>query len=501
MTTPTIRAHNLVTYPVSGGSTLAVSLASGSQAGDTVILFATNRNNLAGYPSPALPTNWYVLATGTQSANYRAAVFARVLTPADITAGSLSLSWGNNYTGVAGCVTFVGNLALRTFAYSSPTLGNSTPSLTTDTTPQVGDLGIIFGSQSASTNVPSISLGSTLDTLSNSSSAKVNQHTVTSAGAQTANFTYASDTGDGYAQFIAYFSGNSIPWLDTHSAVSSSGTLTQTATVSPGLADEILVAHVFYDYSSTGQTGQVNSVTSTSGLTWARRGTARVDANGQTLIVDVWWAHAATALTSEVVSVTVDSPTPDHIGLSVSCWTGVGSTTAPWDTNGSLPAFGTSSTNATTPTISTTNAVTTLFSGGYSNQANHLIDPDWLSNIYTVGDNGGGAWNYSSAYDLQAQTAKSGYTPNQGSAQTIPIRFVDALAGAAPAASDFGRQTGVQTETLLQMTSNMQATGVQTESLLQIDANMQATGVMIETLYAVPPSAPLASGQILLAAL
>ena len=432
MTTPTIRAHNLVTYPVSGGSTLAVSLATGSQAGDTVILFATNRNDLAGYPSPVLPANWYVLNTGTQSSgHYRAAVFARVLTPADIAAGSLSLSWGNNYTGVAGCVTFVGNVGLRTFVYSSPTLGSSTPSLTTDTTPQVGDLGIIFGSQSASTNVPTISLGSALDTLSDSSSATTHQHIVTSAGAQTANFTYASDTGDGYAQFMAYFSSNSNPWLDTHSATSSSGTVTQTVTVSPGLANEILVAHVFYDYNGTGGTGQVNSVTSTSGLTWTRRGTARVDANGQTCVVDVWWAHAATALTNEVVSVTVDSPNPDHIGLSVSCWTGVGSATAPWDTNSSLPAFGTSSGDATTPTISTTNPITTLFSGGYSNQGGHFINPDWLSNVYAVGDNGGGAWNYSSVYDLQVQTAKSGYTPNQGTASTIPIRFVDALIGSS----------------------------------------------------------------------
>ena len=466
-----IRAHNLVTYPVTGGGTLAVSIASGSQPGDTIILWATNRNNLSGFPNPVQPANWYVLNGGVQSVNYRAVVFARVLTPADITAGSLSLSWGNDYTGVAGCVTFVGNVALRTFAYSSPTLGNSTPSLTTDTTPQVGDLGILMGSQSNSNNLPTISLGTALDVYTGASSdsaAAVYTHTVTTAGAQTATFTYAGDTGDGYAQFVAYFAPVTGVWLDKDVSTSSSGITTQTVTVSPGLADEILVATVFYDYNGTGNTGQVNSVTSTSGLTWTRRGTARVDANGQTCIVDVWWAHAPTALTNEVVSVTVDAPNPDHIGLSVSCWTGVGSTSAPWDPNGALPAFGTDATNATTPSITTSNALDTLLSGGYSNQGGHLINPDWQSAVYVVGDNGGGAYNYSSMYQLQVSQAQTAYTPNQGTAQTIPIRFVDALAGASsgPPPSPFGLLTGVQAETLESNTSQAQVTGVMIEVMV-----------------------------------
>ena len=386
-------------------------------------------------------------------------------------------------------MTFVGNVALRTFAYSSPTLGNSTPSLTTDATPQVGDLGILFGSQAFSNNLPTISLGTVLDTYtgaSGDSSAATYTHVVTTAGAQTATFNYAADTGDGFAQFMAYFYGQSGVWLDQDVSHSSSGITTQTVTVSPGLADEILVATVFYDYNGTGGTGQVNSVTSTSGLTWTRRGTARVDANGQTCIVDVWWAHAPTALTNEVVSVTVDAPDPDHIGLSVSCWTGVGNTSAPWDPNGALPAFGTDPTNATTPSITTTNANDTLLSGGYSNQSGHLINPDWLSAVYVVGDNGGGAYNYSSMYQLQVPVTQSAYTPNQGTAQTIPIRFVDALAGEAPAASPFGVQTGVQTETLADGTGQVQMTGIQAETLMDVSGTLppeiRQTGIQVETL-------------------
>lgn len=140
-------------------------------------------------------------------------------------------------------------------------------------------------------------------------------------------------------------------------------TTSGTATLTTSLTNDIIVVVIATGDAASTQT--VSSVASAN-VTYAKRKDFAVTTNGgQKLNLEVWWGLATSALTSEVITVTVSGSlgTNTIIAFGVN---GSSNTAAPWDTNVALPATGSDVTGVTTqPTvtgISTTAAATMLLS-------------------------------------------------------------------------------------------------------------------------------------------
>lgn len=97
-TTPTVRATNILGF---NSNTATIALPAGTIAGDVVFLFASsgwNVGNVAG---------WTVFDNQTGS-NTNGAILAKVMTAADITAGSVTVAFGGSYYGIIALVTIIG---------------------------------------------------------------------------------------------------------------------------------------------------------------------------------------------------------------------------------------------------------------------------------------------------------------------------------------------------------------------------------------------------------
>ena len=114
----------------------------------------------------------------------------------------------------------------------------------------------------------------------------------------------------------------------------SSGTVTLTTTQ----ANDVVILLVHNEKNASAQT--VSTVTSPH-LTWARR-TAQAwtdtGASSTKENMEIWWAHAGAALSSEVITVTLSGAIDDAsmVAFGVS---GSPSPSSPWDANGSVPGF------------------------------------------------------------------------------------------------------------------------------------------------------------------
>jgi len=110
----------------------------------------------------------------------------------------------------------------------------------------------------------------------------------------------------------------------------------------------------------------VTTVTDTTGLTWQRRSQYQraLDAGGGYVTMELWWAHAPTAVTGIHATINLDGSanTSNIQSFAVS---GCNSPTSPWDPNVSIPKFNTDiSGSSNTPTVSgvsTTDTNTLLF--------------------------------------------------------------------------------------------------------------------------------------------
>ena len=122
--------------------------------------------------------------------------------------------------------------------------------------------------------------------------------------------------------------------------------MTGTVTLSTTQNDDVIVLGIatggFYNAA------RVESITSTSGLVWKRRNrrwqVGGYKGDGSTIIntgldTEIWWAHAPTALSGEVITVNMDPTTYPGAGFVTTSGTG----------SMSLIAFGVSGANYTTP--------------------------------------------------------------------------------------------------------------------------------------------------------
>lgn len=146
--TPTVRASNIQS---SSNSSYTVTWPTGTVAGDVVLIFGGHG---FGFNNP---TNWTVLDNET-GGNFNGVVLAKVMTAADITAGSVTITTAGGFNGVLSAVTIDGTTMTGIRQPSAFVRSSGGPSAATATTisNQSGlstDLIITFAATRATGNV------------------------------------------------------------------------------------------------------------------------------------------------------------------------------------------------------------------------------------------------------------------------------------------------------------------------------------------------------------
>lgn len=191
---PSISVRGSRITHVNNASSINFTLPPSSAAGDRCFIFIQH-----GFAISSTPTGWNLLVQQTGS-NINGSVISKVLTPADITAGTVTISFGGAYYGQIAGVSFVGCTGgFRTYTSSRNSTGATSRSLTTSgQTPQSGDYALYFGSTRDSSSVCTVDVGSSLQAQTNTNAAAcLYGRTLGSTGADSANFAYSiAGTGD-----------------------------------------------------------------------------------------------------------------------------------------------------------------------------------------------------------------------------------------------------------------------------------------------------------------
>jgi hypothetical protein len=162
----------------------------------------------------------------------------------------------------------------------------------------------------------------------------------------------------------------------------------------------IIVAAISYEYTS-GTPAAVSGV-SGGGLTWAS--IAISPANGVFTRTELWWAYAATHLTSQTITATIANTNGNFddatiVVFAVTGFLGTAYQTAPWDVNASLPKTNSGVNNAPTETgISTTSANSMVINVVGSNDNVAITAPSGLSVGTNMSIVNTGGTNNSSTY-------------------------------------------------------------------------------------------------------
>lgn len=188
-----------------------------------------------------------------------------------------------------------------------------------------------------------------------------------------------------------------------------SGASSGAVTFSTTLPDDIIVLMMSLE-NSPAAAPTVLSVADTAGLTWARRSFQNHASTTHRL--EVWWAHAAAVLTGDVITATTDFY--DDATMTVFAINGA-NLSAPWDTNGSLPATATGNGNvpsvgsvATTANDTfvlgfTSDAQSPQFTGGAGSGFTTLATPH---------NNGRNNWSNGASEYQQFASPQTGLTVN-----------------------------------------------------------------------------------------
>lgn len=184
-----VRGSNLA-Y-VNNANSGSVTLPGGSAAGDRCVIMAAH-----GWDVVA-PAGWELIEnlTGT---NINGAAYQKLLSAGDITAGSVTVSFGGTYYGTIAIIGFVGSIAgHKLYAASRNSSGATSRVVTTASGPLTGEYAIYYGHGRGNVTVTS-SGGSGLQTTSNSNASAVLAGGVLgSSGAVSNTFSYSSaPTGD-----------------------------------------------------------------------------------------------------------------------------------------------------------------------------------------------------------------------------------------------------------------------------------------------------------------
>lgn len=218
-----------------------------------------------------------------------------------------------------------------------------------------------------------------------------------------------------------------------------STTNTGTVTLTTTQANDVIVL-MFYAQNTTHTNvlETVSSVTSAH-LTWVKRKAYSWKLNTTNIYNDleIWWANASAALTSEVITVTLTGPIDDaaYQAFGVS---GCPTPSSPWDTNASLAGANNSwinNTGSATPLV--VSAVSTTAASGLLVGCRATISSSTISNpagttaVRADQNNGGGSGFafMGSFYQALASPLSSASFSTTTSATTTWGMIVDALSG------------------------------------------------------------------------
>jgi len=196
--TPVVRASKISS---SSASSYTITWPTGTIAGDTVIFFGGHGYN---YNAPA---GWSTISNLAGS-NFNGAIFLKVLSAADITTGSVTVTTGGAYNGVVCLVTLVGYCQIRgTPVASRNGSGSSTIGLNTDGAGQLTDLNLYFGSnRSTPGSTDTVSLGSGLQTVTaTEASGVLTAASPSGLGGVSATFSYSVAGTGNYQAILTMF--------------------------------------------------------------------------------------------------------------------------------------------------------------------------------------------------------------------------------------------------------------------------------------------------------
>ena len=196
---------------VNNTNSASIALPTGSAAGDRMFIFGHHGWFLGSNP----PYPWAQMDTLSGS-NVSGAWYEKVLTPADITAGSVTIGFGGSWYGQLMAATFVGCTGgVRTWESSRNGTNTSPRTITLNASgapdyynPQAGDYGLFYGgNRAASSNT--IDQGSALQTDNQTDGgAALYGGAIGSSGSLTVNFTYGTlGTGDYQVALVVEKSG------------------------------------------------------------------------------------------------------------------------------------------------------------------------------------------------------------------------------------------------------------------------------------------------------
>ena len=180
-----------------GNSSYTVNWPSGTAAGDLVVIFGGH-----GY-TVNVPSGWTTLGQLSGS-NFNGAYFSKILSPADITAGSVTVTTGGSYYGVLSAITVVNGSYSAIGAHTDIRNGggSSTVSISTDSSPIAGDMLLAFGSNRGN-SADTASFGLAQQTVSaTEASGVLTGGKVTSAGVQSVTLNYASAGSGNYQALL-----------------------------------------------------------------------------------------------------------------------------------------------------------------------------------------------------------------------------------------------------------------------------------------------------------
>lgn len=100
--TPTIRASGIGSY---NAASVVIPWPAGTVVGDVVLIYWEN-----GYPITAVPAGWTPIHLGASSGNYtNQGCAAKIMTAADIAAGSVNVTAGGGFNGIWAALTMTGS--------------------------------------------------------------------------------------------------------------------------------------------------------------------------------------------------------------------------------------------------------------------------------------------------------------------------------------------------------------------------------------------------------
>lgn len=203
--TPTIRGSGIYNSMADPAN---LPFPSGTAVGDLVIVMAANTNNLFN------PTGWTVNQnTGGSCSSIAGAVWSKVMTSPDISAGSVDIHPNGAHWGCYAIVTIIGggSISIREAPIACHTPGSGSASLATSSGVQAGDLGLYFGSAWLDTTTVTIDTGSALQSTTTVIAGSLYGGLVSGSGVQTIGYTYTGSAGNGDVEIIVIVQGGVNP--------------------------------------------------------------------------------------------------------------------------------------------------------------------------------------------------------------------------------------------------------------------------------------------------